>query len=183
MSLLSDPVWAEPVLPTHWELYSPAPSHYRVERISEISRTGEGCASLASAMAANREHAVLLQKISAQGYLGRRLELTGYLRTSEVTGWAGLWVRVDGPDGEVLHFDNMMDRPVKGTTSWKRYHLTVDVPGDSQEVHFGALLSGRGQVWVDDLKLTARGVAAPGLEIKTRIRELPREARNLGFEK
>jgi len=83
---------------------------------------------------------------------GRRLTLSGWIRTSDVTtGWAGLWLRVDGPEGAVLAIDNMQDRGVAGTTPWRRYEVVLDVSAEAGAIYFGPLLAGNGTAWFDDL--------------------------------
>jgi hypothetical protein len=91
------------------------------------------------------------------------LHLTGWLRTENVTGasgalsgYAGLWLRVDGPepgDARVLAFDNMRGRGPHGTTGWARYDVRLPVPKAAKAVFLGVLLSGGGTVWADDLEL------------------------------
>ena len=40
------------------------------------------------------------------------------VKSQDVVGWAGLWMRVDqGKDA--VAFDNMQDRSIKGTTDWR----------------------------------------------------------------
>ena len=54
--------------------------------------------------------------LPAGGAVGKRVRLSGYIKTRDVSqGFAGLWLRVDGPSGP-LAFDNMQDRGVTGTT-------------------------------------------------------------------
>jgi len=111
------------------------------------------------------EFGTLMQMVDATAYRGTRLRLAGYSRAAEVTGWAGFWLRVDGPAG-VLAFDNMQSRPIRGTSPWKRDEIVLDVPPEAKALAFGVLLAGRGQVWVDDLRLETVGqdvaVTAPG---------------------
>src|SRR4051794_19281663 len=38
----------------------------------------------------------LMQTFKAEGFQGKRLRLTGYVKSKDVADWAGLWVRVDG---------------------------------------------------------------------------------------
>src|SRR5688572_5175274 len=57
-------------------------------------------------------------------FTGPRLELSGFLRTEDVGGFAGLWMREDG-DGGVVAFDNMQSRGLKGTTGWTEYTITL----------------------------------------------------------
>ena len=71
-------------------------------------------------------------------------------------------MRVDGAKkDETLAFDNMQDRAIKGTTDWKKYEIVLDVPENSEMVAFGLLLSGKGQVWMDDLQFEVVGKDVP----------------------
>jgi len=45
----------------------------------------------------------------------------------------------------------MDDRPIEGTTDWGKYEIVLDVPEGASKIAFGALLSGVGQIWFDDL--------------------------------
>ena len=108
--------------------------------------------------------------------------LEGFLKVTNVEGWAGLWMRIDDENGTVLEFDNMAEQPVRATTSWQPYSLELNVPPEASELHFGALLAGSGQVFVDDLEITTRGRALKVKNLKRRIRSLPTEAQNMGFE-
>jgi hypothetical protein len=85
-----------------------------------------------------------MQEISADAYHGKRVRLSANAKASDVQGWAGLWMRVDGDGSRPLAFDNMGNRPIKGTTDWKRYDIVLDVAGQATDVAFGILLTGRG---------------------------------------
>jgi hypothetical protein len=58
------------------------------------------------------------------------------MKSEEVTGWAGLWMRVD-KGKEVVAIDNMQGRAIKGTTSWQRYEVVLDVPRTQQALRLG----------------------------------------------
>jgi len=82
--------------------------------------------------------------------------MSGFMKSIDVADWAGLWLRVDAADyKKALSFDNMKDgredRAVRGTTDWKKYDIVLDVPSDAASMSFGALLSGTGQIWFDNL--------------------------------
>jgi hypothetical protein len=70
-----------------------------------------------------------------------------------VSDYAGLWLRVDSKDRGTIAFDNMRQRPITGTNNWYRYEIVLDVPDDGAMINFGALLSGDGTIWIDDLSL------------------------------
>jgi C-terminal processing protease CtpA/Prc len=89
-------------------------------------------------------------------FAGSTLELRGFLRTEDVKDWAGLWLREDGDAGSV-EFDNMQNRPVKGTTDWTEYTVRLPIDAKGRKLVFGALLVGEGKVWVDDLQLFVDG--------------------------
>jgi hypothetical protein len=85
-------------------------------------------------------------------YIGKRIRMTGYMKSQGVADWAGFWLRVDQEGSEQsLSFDNMHDRPIKGTTDWKKYEIVLDVPNNASNIAFGALLAGTGQIWFDNL--------------------------------
>jgi hypothetical protein len=91
----------------------------------------------------------LMQSVNAQGYRGKRVRFSAMVKTQDVTDWAGLWMRVDGTR-RATAFDNMQDRPIKGTTDWARHEVILDVADDSLQISFGVLSAGKGQAWIDD---------------------------------
>jgi hypothetical protein len=102
----------------------------------------------------------LMQNFSANHYLGKRVRLTASVRTEDVGGWAGLWMRVD-KGAAVVAFDNMMDRSIRGTTSWQRYQVVLDVPEDASGISFGGLLNRSGKVWLSGVEFEVVGTDIP----------------------
>ena len=95
----------------------------------------------------------LIQRIDADDYAGERLRMTAYVKTEDVQGdGVGLWMRVDGKKQSNLSFYNMCDKPITGTTDWKRYEIILDVPKKSEAIFYGLLLHGTGQAWLQDVK-------------------------------
>lgn len=52
----------------------------------------------------------------------------------------------------LVPFDNMSDRPIKGSTDWHSYEIVLDVPPDATSINFGVLLAGLGEVWMNSAK-------------------------------
>ena len=107
--------------------------------------------------------AVLQQSIRADAYRGRRVKLSGWMKTAIDTSSgskAMLWIRVDGSDGAITS-DYMTDRPVRDTRDWTSYDLVLDVPKDAMGITFGAILAGPGQLWVDDLSFQTVATTIP----------------------
>lgn len=93
----------------------------------------------------------LQQIISAAEYRGKRLRLTGWIKTADANR-AGLWLSIDS-DRRLLGFDNMWNRSARGDTDWKQYSVVLDVPNEAVNIRFGTILSGKGQAWADDLRV------------------------------
>lgn len=123
----------------------------------------------------------LMQEIDAAAYLGKRVRLTGYIRSNDLKRWAGLWMRVDGLYAKVLSFDNMEGRPIKGTTPWTHYAVVLDVPKNAQLIAFGILLDGEGGVQISQIRISAVGADIPTTSAPSPSLALPKPA-NLDFE-
>jgi len=89
-------------------------------------------------------------------FAGAKLELSGFLRTENVEGFAGLWMRQDG-DTPSLAFDNMRSRQLRGTTDWAPYSISLPIHPNARQLFLGVLLTGTGKAWADDLRLLVDG--------------------------
>jgi hypothetical protein len=120
----------------------------------EVARGGHASLSIRSIVAEPKGFRAVTQLIKADAYRGKRVRLTGYLKTGDVRGgWAGLWLRVDGRVAIPIAIDNMSSRGVMATTDWSRHAVVLDVPEAAVRLAFGVLLVGSGRVWADDLAL------------------------------
>ena len=54
---------------------------------------------------------------------GKTIEWRGFVRTEDVSGFTGLWMREDADTGPVA-FDNMQQRQISGTRNWTEYSVT-----------------------------------------------------------
>jgi C-terminal processing protease CtpA/Prc len=102
-------------------------------------------------------------------FRGKTLTLSAYLKTDKVAqGYAGLLLRVDGARGP-LAIDNMSKHPVRGTTDWQQYAVTVPLTNEAQSIYLGGVLLGKGTLWLDRLALTVDDkplAQAPPIPIK-----------------
>ena len=89
-------------------------------------------------------------------FTGKSIELRGFLRLEDVSDFAGLWMREDGPT-PALAFDNMQRRQVNGTRDWAEYSITLPLHQQATKVFFGVLETGTGKTWADDLQLLVDG--------------------------
>jgi hypothetical protein len=51
----------------------------------------------------------------------------------------------------------MQSRPIKGTQPWSNYDVVLDVPADATSISFGVLLSGTGQLLVNQVTIETVG--------------------------
>ena len=142
----------EATAPTGWSVAGSHPADYEMGLDRVTRRSGKSSAVLRARTPTAAGFGTLMQQIDAADYRGRRVRLSGFSKAAAVAGWAGLWMRVDGPRG-VLAFDNMQSRPIKGTADWQRCEVVLDVPSAASAIWFGLLLTGPGQVWFDDLQV------------------------------
>lgn len=126
------------------------------------------------------DFATVMQQISAKNYLNKRIRLCAYLKSENIAGWGGLWLRIDGKQFEQLKFDNMQDRPIVGTNDWNYYSSVLDVPTDAEVINFGFLLQGEGDLWADDfcLEIVTKDIETTDFKSE---QSFPNEPQNLSF--
>ncbi len=122
---------------------------YQIGIVNDAQRGGK-VAYLKSIKNVKHKFGTIMQTFDADNYLGKKLKLSGYIKTKDVIDWAGMWMRVDGEKGKTLSFDNMGDRRIKGTTGWTKYEIILDVPKTSTTINYGVLLTKTGEVWLDN---------------------------------
>src|SRR5262245_24742017 len=124
------PVAASAQVPSGWQAVTDGSGEYTVRADGPRRDGGQGYAG--ATIKANTEtpigSAMLAQSIRADAFRGKRVKLSGFLKTIGVNeGTAVLFMRVDG-DGVVQTSDYMQNRPVMLTTDWARQEIVLDVP-------------------------------------------------------
>lgn len=170
-------------LPEGWIMAGTAPKDYQVSVLPE-KREGNNVVLLESVANPDpSKFGTLSQYCSADQYLGKRVRMTGYLKSENVKNWAGMWFRVDDSRQKdvLLSFDNMSDRPIKNTTDWKKYEIVLDVPQEAGAMAFGVMLEGSGKVWISDISFEVVDQSVPTTNmVKERV-PLPQGPVNLDF--
>jgi hypothetical protein len=146
-------------VPTGWFVAGNDPKEFTVST-DPATYAGKPSVSLRSATANPSGFVTLMQSFLPDGYSGKRVRFSGVIRSDRVDRWAGLWMRVDA-GSLVAGFDNMQQRPVKGTTDWTRYSVVMDVPVGTSSVNFGILLDGPGTVWLSGVTFEVVGNEVP----------------------
>lgn len=93
----------------------------------------------------------LLQAVTPKAET-RKFLLSADIRSENMDGWAGLWMRVDDANKKPLAFDNMADRSITGTQAWKPCKVVLDISPKAQKIVFGFLFTGKGKAWVKNIQ-------------------------------
>jgi hypothetical protein len=137
---------------TRWFKAGSDPGKYKMGIDSTIQLEKENVMTVKSIDNEIEGFGTFMQNSTPEKYVGKRIRMTGNMKSKDVTNWGGFWLRVDQADSQQpLFFDNMQDRSIKGTTEWKKYEIILDVPINASKIAFGALLVGTGQIWFDNL--------------------------------
>ncbi len=140
-------------LPIGWYVTESAPKRYEAGVDNASTCEGSRSAFLRSLTPDENGYGTFMQAFGAQDFRGKRLRFSASLRIKDVEGWAGLWMRVEGPDPkQPLAFDNMQSRALVGTVGCKRYEVVLDVPKEATTIMAGLIMSGTGQAWLDGVR-------------------------------
>jgi hypothetical protein len=178
-------------LPTGWLKAGSHPQNYEMVTDTAVKHGGKAGAHIKFIGANAEGFGTLMQMCKADDYRGKRVRMSAWMKTEDAES-ANLWLRVDGVKS-TLGFDNMGNRAVTGTSEWKKYELTVDVPAEAVNIAFGAFVAGKGQAWVDDYSFEVVGKEVPSTNMLTSeqmkeergmgpTREFPKQPVNLDFE-
>jgi hypothetical protein len=139
-------------LPKAWFVAGSKPQNYDMGIDQQEGRNGKNVATIKSkSKKSRRGFGTLMQQCAPGKFLGKRVRMSGLMKSKDVRRWAGFWFRVDKRSGGPLSFDNMHGRAIKGSTDWMRYEIVLDVPLHATNLAYGALLVGGGQIWFDDI--------------------------------
>lgn len=154
-------------IPKGWLTGGSAPAKYEMGVDKGAGMDGTNAATIRSVVKKTRGFGTLMQQFLPTQYRGKRVRMSGYLKTSDVKGWAGLWLRIDQRGSlKPLAFDNMWKRATKGTSEWTRYDLVLDIPQNASNMAFGALLNGTGQIWFDKVNFEIVDQTVPSTAVK-----------------
>jgi hypothetical protein len=128
------------------------PEQYTMGIDPDVRYAGQPAARLCSKSSKPDGFGTYMQQFKADRFRRHRVRMSAQIKANGVEQWAGMWMRVDGPEGGVLSFDNMQTRPLKGTVDWTPCAIVLDVPTKSRLISAGLILTGPGKAWIADVK-------------------------------
>lgn len=182
-SLLTSGAHAQSSESLGWFPAGSDPKEYKMDIVSNVKHSGSNAAMIKyTADDKPSGFGTYMQMHQPGEWAGKKLKMTGYVKTENVDGWCGMWCRVDGADGkEMVDFDNMGDRPIKGTTDWTKYEIIINVSKDASAIAYGVLVGGKGTAYFDDITFEVLGDAEKP-EDRKKARTYPAKPTNLNFE-
>jgi hypothetical protein len=172
-------------------------TNYKFGLDTTISQHGKNSATLESIVENPAEFCTMMQNMAVKNFSGKRVKMTGYIKSQGTDVIGSMWMRIDDIGNKVTaDFDNMMDRPVTGNSDWTKCEIVFDVP-ERCMIAFGFILSGSGKIWVDNVSFeivssttpkTANNLNQPfPEEYLNQLKEIPQEIPenppvNLDFE-
>ncbi|QRN95132.1 AraC family transcriptional regulator [Archangium violaceum] len=149
-------------LPEGWFVTESSPQLYEAGLDTQGPCEGNRSAWLRSRQGEPAGYGTFMQAFGAGAFRGKRLRFSAVVRTEDVKGWSGLWMRVEGEDArEPLAFDNMQSRALVGTTACKRHEVVLDVPQDARSIMAGLMLSGTGKAWIGAVRFETVDTSVP----------------------
>ena len=124
---------------------------------------------------------VLQTASPAQAWLGRRVRLTGKLKTDLNKGQASMFMTITHGQDD-FSYDDMGFRKLQGQLDWQTYSIVLDVPYEANAVIlFGVSMDGKGELNFGDFNFEVVGY---DVEVTGSVRTLNRRSgpKNLGFE-
>jgi len=127
------------------------------------------------------DYMTVMQQFKACDYIGKRIRFSAFIKTQKVEEWCGLWMRINGATATIVKFDNMQNRPIKGTNDWNYYSVVLDIPESSNIINIGVLLTGKGTIWMDhaNFEMVDKSVETTDVDLSS---ELPQKPVNLSLE-
>ena len=155
-------------------------SSYRVQVDSLVKHSGKYAMRIEQVFESpTREFGCPARAIPAI-FAGKKITVKAYMRTEGVEQPIGLLLRIDG-NSRSMQFDNMTQRGIMGSEEWEAYSVTLPLPDRADNIYIGAILSGKGKLWVDDFQVLIDDEDLSIAEIKT-VKQYKAEA-DTEFEK
>ena len=132
---------------------APESSDYEAGIDHKVVRSGKGSLYLKSTSGNAKDYASR-QSIRADGYRGKRVRLTAWVKPDEAEQGGAPWLRVDFPNADYV-LDGMLEltkaSSARAVNGWVKCELVAQIPDDALGVSFGLRIIGKGEIWADDL--------------------------------
>jgi hypothetical protein len=134
---------------TPWQLVKEATDTAQADVDHKVAHSGTASAHLTVAKSTAHEVA-LLQPFRGESWRGKRVLLTGWVKTDLAGGEVGLVVITNNAGRYSIYCPT--EQRVTKQTAWQELSVVCDVPADTTLMSIGAWVRhGNGSLWLDDL--------------------------------
>lgn len=134
-----------------WTFWGGRNSAFNISIDNQVSQHGKKSARIEKVKPEYSESVCnLMQRTVERKFSGKRIRVTGYIKSQELTDSAFLWVRVtdlvkkvNSEAGSMLSI---------GSGDWKKVEMIFDVP-EKSEIFYGFWVKGMGKTWIDNVSL------------------------------
>jgi RNA polymerase sigma factor (sigma-70 family) len=136
----------------YWQIFSPMADRYTAAVDPAVQHDGHATTCFASRTASYFGWAILghYELHPDPKFLGHRIRVTAWLKSSNVTGGSGFQINTFGSwDKELTTEGQRGHRPVIGMRDWKQYTAVANVPPETTSMYWGLTLNGNGKIWID----------------------------------
>ena len=166
--------------PKGWHKNGDRPESYEVGLDPTQSHRAPVSAYIASNAPKIEGFGGMMQTFKADAFKGKRVQFSAWIKTVDIAESANLWLRVDGPAGRPIRFDNIQSRAPRGTTDWKQFSAVLDVPAEATNIAMGFFVKGTGKAWFNDPQFTEVDSSVPETDMKKKA-GMPDAPQNLTF--
>ena len=122
----------------------------------------------------------ILQIISTNNYVGKRIKLSAFIKTENVKNYTNLILKLENDRNESWNNTEKLNQEIltqlKGTFEYKKIEAYLNIYNQYENLIIGAELNGDGKIWLDEFNLEIVGNAP---EVTSEISKVPL---NLEFE-
>jgi hypothetical protein len=104
-------------------------------------------------LAGTNDSAGLEQWFDTSQFQGKRIRLSGYIRSNNVTRNVVFRLMAQSDGVRSGNSAQLARGTIYGSSGWQKYDLVVDVPSNSLYISVMLSLEGQGEVWFDDLTI------------------------------
>lgn len=128
---------------------------YTVGIDNTTSRNSNSVYTIKSFVKEARGFGTYVSEMPATRFAGKKLRMTGYVKTNEAKTLGGFLIITDGsfPASDKMKVTNNDDdkKQTIWSPEWIKTELEVEIPADAINIQYGVLLEGNGQIWFDEI--------------------------------
>jgi serine/threonine protein kinase len=138
-------------VPAGWSARQEKQHEYRVSIDDEVVHQGKSSLFIRSLVREPVGTVRVFQSFTANRYRGKRVRLSGFLRSSNITGVAWLLLHVDvTPEyQDACTCDGGVH--LSGTTSWQKHELVMEIPAGAHSIDLSLYVQGDGALWANGI--------------------------------